>query len=79
MGSGCSRYMIGDELKFAFLTKRTRAYVTFEDNGKGRIIGHGLIGNNSSSITKNVLLVDGLKHNILSIIQLCDKGFKVIF
>ena len=53
--------------------------MTFGDNEKGRIIGHGSIGNNSSSIIENVLLVDGLKHNLLSISQLCDKGFKVIF
>ena len=53
--------------------------MTFGDNGKGRIIGHGSIGNNSSSLIENVLLVDGLKHNLLSISQLCDKGFKVIF
>ena len=53
--------------------------MTFGDNGKGRIIEHGSIGNNSSSLMENVLLVDGLKHNLLSISQLCDKGFKVIF
>ena len=27
----------------------------------------------------NVLLVDNLKHNLLSISQLCDRGFKVSF
>ena len=53
--------------------------MTFGDNGKGRIIGHDSIGNNSSSLIENVLLVDGLKHNLLSISQLCDKCFKVIF
>jgi len=26
-----------------------------------------------------VLLVEGLKHNLISISQLCDKGFKVVF
>ena len=53
--------------------------MTLEDNGKGRIIGHGSICNNFSSLIENVLLVDGLKHNLLSISQRCDKGFKVIF
>ena len=56
--------MIGDESKFALLKRRKGGYVTFGDNGKCRIIGHGSIGNNSSSLIKNVLLVDGLKHNI---------------
>ncbi|KAL6321517.1 hypothetical protein AAG906_019697 [Vitis piasezkii] len=79
LDSGCSRHMIGDESKFAFLTKRKGGYVTFGDNAKGRIIGQGNIGNGTSSLIESVLLVDGLKHNLLSISQLCDKGFKVIF
>ena len=62
--------MTGDESKFAFLTRRKRGYVTFKDNGKDIIIGHGSIGNNFSTLIQNVLLVDGLKHNLLSISQL---------
>ena len=46
---------------------------------KKRIIGQFNIGNDTFSFIESVLLVDGLKHNILSISQLCDKGFKVIF
>jgi len=30
-------------------------------------------------LIENVLLVDGLKHDLLSISQLCDKGFRVMF
>ena len=45
-----------DESKFAFLTRRKGGYATFGDNGKGRIIGHGSIGNNSSSLIENVFL-----------------------
>nr|CAN81294.1 hypothetical protein VITISV_003263 [Vitis vinifera] len=76
LDSGCSRHMTGDESKFAFLTKRNGGYVTFGDNSKGRIIGQDSIGNGTSSLIESVLLVDGLKHNLLSISQLCDKGFK---
>ena len=60
--------MIVDESKFTFLTKKKRGYVTFGDNAKGRIIGQGNIGNDTSLI-ESVLLVDGLKHNLLSISQ----------
>ena len=56
--------MIKDESKFAFLTKRKRGYVTFGDNSRGRIVGQGNIGNDTSSLIENVLLVDGLKHNL---------------
>ena len=62
-----------------FFQKKNGGYVTFGDNAKERIIGQGNIGNDTSSLIVNVLLVDGLKHNPLSISQLCDKGFKVIF
>ncbi|KAJ0076568.1 hypothetical protein Patl1_35430 [Pistacia atlantica] len=51
--------------------------ITFDDNSKGKIIGIGSIGNKSITIN-DVLLVDGLKHNLLSISQLSDKGFKII-
>ena len=71
--------MTRDESKFGFLTKKNWGYVIFGDNVKGRIIGQGNIGNDTSFLIENILLVDGLKHNILSISQLCDKGFKMIF
>ena len=64
--------MTGDEPKFSFLTRRKGGYITFGDNGKGRIIGHGSKGNNSSFLIENVFLIDSLKHNLLSINQLCD-------
>ena len=66
--------MTRDESKFAFLIKRNGGYVTVGDNAQGRIIG-----NDTFSLIESVLLVDGLKHNLLSISQLCDKGFKMIF
>ena len=79
LDGGCSRHMTGNESKFVFLTKRKGGYVAFGDNAKWRIIGQGNIDNDTSSLVENVLLVDGLKHNLLSINQLCDKCFKVIF
>ncbi|RVX03500.1 hypothetical protein CK203_027856 [Vitis vinifera] len=79
LDSGCSRHMIEDESKLASLTKKNGGYVTFGDYAKRKIIGQGNIDNDTSSLIENILLVDGLKHNLLSISQLCDKGFKVIF
>jgi len=58
---------------------KEEGFVTYEDNNKRRILGNGVIGNGSSFNIKNVLLVEGLKHNLISISQLCDKGFKVMF
>ena len=57
MDNGCSRHMTEDESKFAFLTRRKGGYVTFGDNEKGRIIGHGSIGNNSSALIEKFCLL----------------------
>ena len=45
----------------------------------GKIIGIGNIKIGSSPLIENVVLVDDLKDNLLSINQLCDRGFKVVF
>ena len=64
---------------FSSFTLKESGIVTFGDNGKGKIMGHGKIGKFPSLILENVLLVDGLKHNLFSVSQLCDKGHKVTF
>ena len=71
--------MIDDESQFITLEEKDGEMVTFEDNGKKKIIDLGNIGITLSIFIKNILLVDGLKHNLLSISQLYDKNFKVIF
>ena len=71
--------MTGDESQFITLDAKNGGMVTFGDNGKGKIIGIGNIGIAPFKYIKNILLVDGLKYNLLSISQFCDKGYKVIF
>ena len=61
------------------LKPKTGGDVTFGDNSKGQIKGIGYTRNKSSTYIENVLLVKSLKHNLLSISQLCDIGHKVIF
>ena len=53
--------------------------ITFGDNGKEKFIDISNIDIIPSTYIENILLVDGLKHNLLSISQLCDKGYKVVF
>ncbi|KAK2452140.1 putative mitochondrial protein [Trifolium repens] len=78
LDSGCSRHMTGERHMFQTLTLKEGGTVGFGGNQKGKIIGTGIVGNSSLSI-KNVWLVDGLKHNLLSISQFCDSGFIVKF
>ena len=71
--------MTGGESQFITLEAKNRGMVIFGDNGKEKIIGIGNIDITPSTYIKNILLIDSLKHNLLSISQLCDKGYKVIF
>ena len=48
--------------------------VTFGDGVKGTVIGSGLLKVPSMPELENVLLVEGLKVNLISISQLCDQN-----
>ena len=71
--------MTGDYSLLSNFVKKGGGKVTFGDNSKGNILGYGSVGNSSSPTIENVQLVDNLKHNLLSISQLCDKGYVVKF
>ena len=53
--------------------------ITFGDNGKGKVKGLGKIAISNDMSISNVLLVESLNFNLLSMAQLCDLGFKCIF
>jgi hypothetical protein len=53
--------------------------ITFGDNGKGKVKGLGKIAISNDMSISNVLLVESLNFNLLSVAQLCDLGFKCIF
>ena len=77
--SRCSKHMTGDTSKFTHISPKNSGHLTYDDNNKGKILGVEKIGTNPSTSIENILLVDGLKHSLLSISQLCDKGFLVSF
>jgi hypothetical protein len=70
MDSGCSRHMTGDKGWFSSLVPVvTRRYITFGDNGRG-----------CDKITlRRVALVQLLGFNLLSVSQLLDECFEVLF
>jgi hypothetical protein len=79
LDSGCSRHIMGDiSLFFDFVAKK-KGFVTYGDNIKGAILEKGSVVNPFSTTISDVLLVEGLKHNLIRISQLCDKGYKVSF
>jgi len=75
----CFKHMNGNASQLINLKWKPNGYVTYGDNNWGRILGVGDIGGDDDVIIKDVLLVDGLKHNLLSISQLCDRGYKITF
>ena len=79
LDSGYSRHMTGDRIKFCMLTETESGQVTIGENTKGKIIGTGKVGKNPSSCIDDVMLVEGLEYNLLSISKFCDKGCKVTF
>lgn len=54
-------------------------HVKYEDNTRGKILGVGIMENPSPITIEGVLLVKWLKHNLLSVIQFCDKRYPIVF
>jgi hypothetical protein len=72
--------MIGDRDKFLTLRKEIDRSVSFGNDNSAKIIGKGTVRiGNKNEKAKNVLLVEDMKHNLLSVIQMCDQGHKVTF
>ena len=72
--------MCGDKSQFiTIIPKEDGGSVTFGDNSQGKIVGIGKIQINSTTFIDDVFHVKGLKHNLISISQLCDKGYTVSF
>ncbi|XP_052621871.1 uncharacterized protein LOC128127439 [Lactuca sativa] len=77
--SGCSKHMTGNRnYLHDFKPIQTNQDVTFGNNMKAKIKGYGNITNGNFTI-KKVAFVDDLKHNLISVFQLCDNNLEVIF
>jgi hypothetical protein len=78
--SGCSRHMTGDKGWFSSLVPVvTKRYITFGDNGTGRVLSEGEIKESDKITHRRVALVQSLGYNLLSVSQLLDEGFEVLF
>jgi hypothetical protein len=78
--SGCSKHMTGDKDMFLTLKKERDGSVSFGNDDSTKIIGRGTIRlGNKNSKAENVLLVEDMKHNLLSVSQMCDQGHTLLF
>jgi hypothetical protein len=72
--------MTGDKDKFITLIKERDGSISFVNDDSTKIIGKGTVRiGNKNTKAENVLLVKDMKHNLLSVIQMCDQGHKVTF
>ena len=79
LDSNCSHHMTRDKSMFSSISPKNGGYVTLGDNAKGKIVGEDKVAKSPNSTIDDVLLVNDLKHNLLSISQFCDKNCKVVF
>jgi hypothetical protein len=78
--NGCSKRMTVDKDRLISISKIKARNVTFGNNEPSKIKGKGMVSlSNGKGKAQDVLLVDGLKHNFLSVIQMCDRGCEVVF
>ena len=78
LDSGFSKHKTFDPNKFITL-KYNKGKVTFGDTFSSKIIGKGTVVVNNKIKVENVLLVENIKPNLLSVSQTCDQGHICIF
>ena len=65
--------MTGNRDMFLILRKEKDGSVSFRNDDSSKIIGKGIVRiGNKNTKTKNVLLVEDMKHNILSVSQMSN-------
>ena len=67
LDSGCFRHITGKANHFTHLEMKKGGKVTFGDNSKGKIVGIGRVDKKDFTFIENILLVEGLKHNLFSV------------
>ena len=70
--------MADDKALLSQFEEKVGPQITFGDNSKCFTMGYGNL-DVENVIIKDISLVGGLKHNLLSISQFIDKGYKVEF
>ena len=80
LDSGCSQHMTGNDSMFTTLEDPgDHEHVTYGDNSRGKVLGLGRIAISKYLSISNVLFVEALSFNLISIAQLCDLGLTCTF
>jgi hypothetical protein len=79
LDSACSRHMTGDKTLFKELKEGRSGNITYGDGSKSKVMGQGTVEIPGVPTSQEVLYVEGLKANLLSISQFCDNDLVVQF
>ena len=80
LDSGCTNHMTEEKSMLSSLELNHDAQeIVFGDSGKGEVVGVGKIPISNDQSISNVLLVDSLSYNLLSVSQLCEMGYNCLF
>ncbi|KAL8108004.1 hypothetical protein AgCh_024432 [Apium graveolens] len=78
LDSGYSGHMTGKKALLSDFVEKAGPGVFYGDGNMGKTLGYGNI-NLGNVIIEKVALISGLKHNLLSVNQICDRGYHVDF
>ena len=79
--SGCTDHMTGEKDMFTSFqpSHDQTGNIVFSDNGKREVLSLGKIAILNDNSIFNVLFVNSLRYNLLSISQLCEMGYNCLF
>jgi hypothetical protein len=81
LDSGYTNHMRGERRMFTSFEKNKceSDCITFGDNSQGQVLGFGKIAITTEHSISKILLVESLNYNLLSISQLCERGYNCLF
>jgi hypothetical protein len=81
LDSGCTNHITGERRMFTSFEKNEceSDCITFGDNSQGQVLGFGKIAITTEHLISKVLLVESLDYNLLSVSQLCERGYNCLF
>ena len=80
LDSSCSQHVTGNDSMFTSLEDPgDHEHITYGDNSRGKVLGLGRITISKDLSISNVLFVESLNFNLISIAQLCDFGLTCTF
>jgi hypothetical protein len=79
--SGCTNHITGERTMFTSFEKNEceSDCITFGDNSQGQVLVFGKIAITTKHLISKVLLIESLDYNLLSVSQLCERGYNCLF